>query len=185
MKVLLLENISGVAASQFEEAGFVVESLQGALDDITVIDFTSMMAGPFATRILTDCGANVIKVEASDGDYMRYRSPVREGRSAYYGQMNSGKKSIAINLKSPRGRAIARQLVAKADVVVENYRPGVMANFGLDYESLKDDCPNLIYCSISGFGQTGKRARDPAYAPIIHAASGLDLAHQHRPAALV
>jgi CoA:oxalate CoA-transferase len=151
--------------------------LKGALDGITVVDFTSMMAGPFATRILTDCGANVIKVEASDGDYMRYRSPVRDRRSSYYGQMNGGKKSIAIDLKSPRGQSIARQLVAKADVVVENYRPGVMANFGLDYASLKDECPNLIYCSISGFGQTGKRARDPAYAPIIHAASGLDLAH--------
>ena len=133
--------------------------LKGALDGITVIDFTSMMAGPFATRILTDCGANVIKVEASDGDYMRYRSPVRDRRSSYYGQMNGGKKSIAIDLKSPRGQSVARQLVAKADVVVENYRPGVMANFGLDYPSLKDECPNLIYCSISGFGQTGKRAR--------------------------
>jgi crotonobetainyl-CoA:carnitine CoA-transferase CaiB-like acyl-CoA transferase len=149
----------------------------GALDGITAIDFTSMMAGPFATRILTDCGADVIKVETSTGDYMRYRSPVRDGRSSYYGQMNSGKKSIAIDLKSPRGQKIARDLIAKADVVVENYRPGVMAGFGLDYASLKVEFPDLIYCSISGFGQSGKRARDPAYAPIIHAASGFDLAH--------
>jgi CoA:oxalate CoA-transferase len=150
---------------------------KGALNGITVIDFTSMMSGPFATRILTDCGAHVIKVEAVEGDYMRHRSPLRDRRSSYYGQMNSGKKSIVIDLKSPQGQELARRLIGKADVVVENYRPGVMARFGLDYAGLKDEFPNLVYCSISGFGQDGKRARDPAYAPIIHAASGLDLAH--------
>jgi CoA:oxalate CoA-transferase len=150
---------------------------KGALSGITVIDFTSMMSGPFATRILTDCGANVIKIESAEGDYMRHRSPLRDRRSSYYGQMNSGKKSIVIDLKSARGQELARRLIGKADVVVENYRPGVMARFGLDYVSLKDEFPNLVYCSISGFGQNGKRARDPAYAPIIHAASGLDLAH--------
>jgi crotonobetainyl-CoA:carnitine CoA-transferase CaiB-like acyl-CoA transferase len=152
-------------------------TLHGSLDNILVIDFTSMMAGPFGTRMLTDCGATVIKVETTTGDYMRYRSPVRDGRSSYYGQMNMGKKSIAIDLKLPAGQKIARELIAKADIVMENYRPGVMAEFGLDYASLKDDFPSLIYCSISGFGQSGKRARDPAYAPIIHAASGFDLAH--------
>jgi CoA:oxalate CoA-transferase len=150
---------------------------RGALDGMTVIDFTSMMSGPFATRILTDCGAHVIKVEAAEGDYMRYRSPLRDHRSSYYGQMNGGKRSVVIDLKSARGQELARRLIGKADVVVENYRPGVMARFGLDYASLKDDFPNLVYCSISGFGQDGKRARDPAYAPIIHAASGLDMAH--------
>jgi len=149
----------------------------GTLDGITVIDFTSMMAGPYATRILADCGARVIKVEAEAGDYMRYRSPIREGRSAYYGQMNSGKESIVLDLKNARGQAIARDLIRGADVVVENYRPGVMKNLGLAYEDLKDGSPRLVYCSISGFGQTGKRARDPAYAPIIHAASGYDMAH--------
>ncbi len=147
------------------------------LDGIRVVDFTSMMAGPFATRLLADCGAELIKVEALTGDYMRYRSPVRDGRSSYYGQMNVGKKSIAIDLKTPKGREIARKLIAKSDVVVENYRPGVMQELGLDYASLKDEFPNLIYCSISGFGQTSSRARDPAYAPIIHAASGLDMTH--------
>ncbi len=150
---------------------------KGALEGITVIDFTSMMSGPFATRILTDCGANVIKVEFAEGDYMRHRSPLRDHRSSYYGQMNGGKKSVVIDLKSTRGQELARRLIGKADVVVENYRPGVMARFGLDYASLKGAFPDLVYCSISGFGQSGKRARDPAYAPIIHAASGLDLAH--------
>ncbi|MGE0233045.1 MAG: CaiB/BaiF CoA transferase family protein [Flavobacteriaceae bacterium] len=149
----------------------------GTLEGVTVIDFTSMMAGPYGTRILADCGARVIKIEAETGDYMRYRSPIRDGRSAYYGQMNSGKESIALDLKNPRGRQIAHDLIRGADVVVENYRPGVMKSLGLSYDELKASCPRLIYCSISGFGQSGKRARDPAYAPIIHAASGYDMAH--------
>lgn len=149
----------------------------GTLDGITVIDFTTMMAGPYATRILADCGAKVIKVEADTGDYMRYRSPIRDGRSAYYGQMNSGKESIVIDLKNARGQEIARDLIKGADVVVENYRPGVMKKLGIGYDELKAECPRLIYCSISGFGQSGKRAQDPAYAPIIHAASGYDMAH--------
>jgi crotonobetainyl-CoA:carnitine CoA-transferase CaiB-like acyl-CoA transferase len=147
------------------------------LDGITVIDFTSMMAGPFATRMLVDCGARVIKVEPLTGDYMRFRSPMRNGRSAYYGQMNGGKQSVAIDLKSPEGRQVALDLIAQADVVVENFRPDVMAGLGLDYATLSQLHPRVVYCSISGFGQTGARARDPAYAPIIHAASGYDMAH--------
>lgn len=149
----------------------------GSLSGMRVVDFTSMMAGPFATRMLVDCGAEVIKVEALTGDYMRYRSPMRDGRSAYYGQMNTGKKSIALDLKHSEARDIARRLIATADVVVENFRPGVMAGFGLGFAELHDAYPRLVYCSISGFGQVGKRARDPAYAPIIHAASGYDMAH--------
>jgi CoA:oxalate CoA-transferase len=147
------------------------------LQGIRVIDFTSMMAGPFGTRLLADCGAELIKVEPLTGDYMRARPPRRDGSSSYYGQMNCGKKSVAIDLKSPKGREVARRLIAGADIVVENFRPGVMRDLGLDYDSLKEEFPDLIYCSISGFGQTGSRARDPAYAPIIHAASGLDMAH--------
>jgi CoA:oxalate CoA-transferase len=147
------------------------------MDGITIVDFTSMMAGPFATRMLVDCGAEVIKVEPLTGDYMRFRSPMRNGRSAYYGQMNGGKKSIAVDLKSPEGRQVALDLIARADVVVENFRPDVMAGLGLDFETLHKSYPKLVFCSISGFGQTGKRARDPAYAPIIHAASGYDMAH--------
>src|ERR1700704_1164150 len=108
------------------------------LSGIRVIDFTSMMAGPFATRMLADCGAEVIKLEALSGDHMRYRSPLRDGRSSYYGQMNCGKKSIAVDLKSEKGRNIARKLISAADVVVENYRPGVMRSLGLDYASLKN-----------------------------------------------
>src|SRR2546428_14059492 len=95
------------------------------LSSIRVTDLTSMMAGQFGTRMLADCGAELIKIEPLTGDYMRYRSPIRDGRSSYYGQMNCGKKSIAINLKSPKGRDIARKLIATTDIVVENYRPGV------------------------------------------------------------
>lgn len=148
-----------------------------SLAGIRVIDFTAMMAGPFASRMLVDCGAEVIKIEGEAGDYMRYRSPLRDGRSAYYGQMNGGKKSIVLDLKSDEGRQIALDLIATADVVIENFRPGVMDGLGLGYETLKETNPRLVFCSISGFGQQGKRARDPAYAPIIHAASGYDMAH--------
>jgi crotonobetainyl-CoA:carnitine CoA-transferase CaiB-like acyl-CoA transferase len=150
---------------------------RASLDGMTVVDFTSMMAGPFATRMLADCGAQVIKLEPLTGDYMRYRAPVRDGRSSYYGQMNCGKKSIAVDLKQSEGRRIALGIIAGADVLVENYRPAVMSGLGLGYETLSIDYPRLVYCSISGFGQTGKRARDPAYAPIVHAASGYDMAH--------
>jgi len=147
------------------------------LEGVTIIDFTSMMAGPFASKILADCGATVVKIEPLSGDYMRQRSPIRDGRSSYYGQMNSGKKSLALELKTPEGRQIALDLIAKADVVVENFRPGVMSALGLGYETLQQLHPRLIYCAITGFGQKGSRARDPAYAPIIHAASGYDMAH--------
>jgi len=147
------------------------------MNGLRVVDFTSMVAGPFGTRMLADCGAEVIKIEPLAGDYFRYRSPIRDGRSSYFGHMNTGKKSIAIDLKSERGRAIAKKLIASADVLVENYRPGVMHEFGFGYEDLKDEFPDLVYCSISGFGQTGARAHQPAYAPMIHAASGLDLTH--------
>ena len=107
-----------------------------------------MMAGPFLTRLLADCGAELIKIEELTGDYMRYRSPIRDGRSSYYGHMNCGKKSIAIDLKKDAGKSIAKKLIAKADVVVENFRPGVMHEMSLSYDNLKDEFPDLIFCSV-------------------------------------
>jgi crotonobetainyl-CoA:carnitine CoA-transferase CaiB-like acyl-CoA transferase len=107
---------------------------------------------------------------------MRTRPPLRGGASTSFGQLNAGKKSIVLDLKSPRGVEAARRLVATADVVVENFRPGVMRRFGLDYPSLKEIKPDLVYCAISGYGQTGPSAELPAYAPVIHASSGYDLA---------
>ncbi|MDI1296598.1 MAG: CaiB/BaiF CoA-transferase family protein [bacterium] len=147
----------------------------GALDGVRVLDFTSVMAGPFATRMLADLGAQVMKVESLDGDQVRARPPQRDGYSAYFGTLNAGKQSIACNLKSPEILGLMRQLVATCDILVENFRPGVMARFGLDYTALAAINPRLIYCSISGYGQTGPKALFPAYAPVIHAASGFDM----------
>lgn len=149
--------------------------MAGALDGVRVLDFTSVMAGPFATRMLAELGADVIKVESLEGDQVRARPPKRDGHSAYFGNLNAGKQSIACNLKSPEIIALMKQLVATCDVLVENFRPGVMARFGLDFATLAAINPRLIYCSISGYGQTGPKALFPAYAPVIHAASGFDM----------
>jgi len=147
------------------------------LSGLRVLDFTTTIAGPHCTRLLADLGAEVIKIEAPAGDMMRTRPPMRNGASTSFGQLNAGKKSIAVDLKSPAAVEAVRRLVATADVVVENFRPGVMRRFGLDYEALRPIKPDLVYCAISGYGQTGPSAELPAYAPVIHAASGYDLAH--------
>jgi crotonobetainyl-CoA:carnitine CoA-transferase CaiB-like acyl-CoA transferase len=151
--------------------------MNNALSGLRVLDFTTTIAGPHCTRLLVDLGAEVIKIEAPGGDMMRTRPPLRDGASTSFGQLNAGKKSIALDLKSPGGVEVVRRLVATADAVVENFRPGVMRRFGLDYEALRPFKPDLVYCAISGYGQTGPSAELPAYAPVIHAASGYDLAH--------
>jgi crotonobetainyl-CoA:carnitine CoA-transferase CaiB-like acyl-CoA transferase len=151
--------------------------MNSALSGLRVLDFTTTIAGPHCTRLLVDLGAEVIKIEAPGGDMMRTRPPLRNGASTSFGQLNAGKKSIALDLKSPTGVAAVRRLVATSDAVVENFRPGVMRRFGLDYEALRSFKPDLVYCAISGYGQTGPSAELPAYAPVIHAASGYDLAH--------
>ncbi len=146
-----------------------------ALHGVRVLDFTSMMAGPYCTRLLADLGAEVIKIEPLKGDYMRYQPPLNGGSSRYFGHLNAGKKSIALDLKSEVGLDVVRALVASADVVVENFRPGVMARLGLDYDSLDAINPRIIYCAISGYGQDGPKSKKPAYAPMVHAASGYDM----------
>jgi crotonobetainyl-CoA:carnitine CoA-transferase CaiB-like acyl-CoA transferase len=151
--------------------------MAGALDRVRVLDFTTTIAGPHCTRLLADLGAEVIKIEAPEGDMMRTRPPLRNGASTSFGQLNAGKKSIALDLKTPQAIEAVRRLTATVDVVVENFRPGVMRRFGLDYETLAATKPALIYCAISGYGQTGPSSQLPAYAPVIHAASGYDLAH--------
>jgi CoA:oxalate CoA-transferase len=145
------------------------------LAGIRIVDFTSMIAGPYCSRMLADCGAEVLKIEELSGDHMRKAKPLREGHSAYFGHLNCGKQSVAIDLKAASGRDIAAELVASSDVVLENFRPGVMKRLKLDYATLTSKHPDLIYCSISGFGQSGPRAGHPAYAPVVHAASGYDL----------
>ena len=148
-----------------------------AFSDYRVIDFSTTIAGPYCSRLLSDLGAEVIKIETSAGDMMRSRPPLRDGASSHYGQLNAGKKSIVLDLKSPDAVAAVKRLIANADVVVENFRPGVMQRFGLDYPSIADLNERLIFCSISGFGQDGPRSGEAAYAPVIHATSGFDLAH--------
>lgn len=149
------------------------------LSDVRVLDFSSMMAGPYCSRMLADLGAHVIKVEALDGDHIRTQPPLRDGYSTYFGHLNSGKKSIALDLKQPESVVLARKLAQSVDIVLENFRPGVMSRLGLDYERLAADNPRLIYCSISGFGQTGPDAQRAAFAQIVHAASGHDLAQMY------
>jgi crotonobetainyl-CoA:carnitine CoA-transferase CaiB-like acyl-CoA transferase len=151
--------------------------MTGALERLRVLDFTTTIAGPHCTRLLADLGAEVVKIEAPEGDMMRTRPPLRNGASTSFGQLNAGKKSIVLDLKTPRAVEAVRRLVATADVVVENFRPGIMRRFGLDYNALAPIKPELIYCAISGYGQTGPSSQLPAYAPVIHAASGYDLAH--------
>ena len=148
-----------------------------AYSGLRVLDFTTTIAGPHCTRLLADLGAEVIKIEAPAGDMMRTRLPLRNGASSYFGQLNAGKKSVVLDLKSGAAVAAVRRLAADADILVENFRPGVMQRLGLDYAVLGKVNRRLIYCSISGYGQTGPCADMPAYAPVIHASSGFDLAN--------
>jgi crotonobetainyl-CoA:carnitine CoA-transferase CaiB-like acyl-CoA transferase len=147
------------------------------LQGIRVLDFTAMLAGPHCTRLMADLGAEVIKVEGPEGDLIRGRAPLRDGHSTYFGALNCGKKSLAIDLKSGGAKEIIYGIARVCDVVVENFRPGVMARLGFDYATLAKHNPKIVYCSISGYGQSGPGATRAAYAPIVHAASGFDAAN--------
>jgi CoA:oxalate CoA-transferase len=147
----------------------------GPLAGIKVVEFTIMIAGPYGGRLLADAGAEVVKVEPPEGDPMRYRTPIREGASTYFGALNVGKQSIVFDLKDPADVRRALELVADADVLLENYRPGVMEKLGLGRDACLAVNPQLVYCSVSGYGQTGPKSTYPAYAPILHALSGYDL----------
>jgi CoA:oxalate CoA-transferase len=144
------------------------------LEGIRVLDFSIMLAGPYCARLLADVGADVIKIEPPEGDDMRLRTPLRDGNSAYFGQLNAGKRSLALDLKSAEAIKLVHRLIAETDILVENFRPGVMDRLGLGYEALREINPQLIYCSISGYGQTGPAAERAAYAMIVHAESGFD-----------
>jgi crotonobetainyl-CoA:carnitine CoA-transferase CaiB-like acyl-CoA transferase len=152
-------------------------TLTGCFAGLRVLDFSTTIAGPHCARMLADMGAEVIKVESAEGETMRTRPPLRNGCSTTFGQLNIGKKSLVLDLKCQQGRDVIRGLIASTDVLVENFRPGVMRRLRLDYETLAALNPKLVYCSISGYGQTGPSAELPAYAPVIHAASGYDMAH--------
>jgi crotonobetainyl-CoA:carnitine CoA-transferase CaiB-like acyl-CoA transferase len=146
-----------------------------ALAGIRVVDFTHFIAGPLATMMLADLGADVIKIEAPGrGDDFRQYPPVHAElqQGAPFLWTNRNKRSVAIDLKSPDGLALARELIAKADVVVENFSTGVMERFGLDYERLRADRPDLVYCSVSAYGRDGAFADRLGFDPIAQAESG-------------
>ncbi len=147
-----------------------------ALDGITIVDFSRVLAGPYATMLLADFGATVIKIEQPGrGDDTRSWGPpfTAAGESAYFLCANRNKRSITLNLKHPRGRAIALDLIRRADVVVENFKVGDMARMGLDYATACQVNPALIYCSITGYGQTGPDAHRPGYDAVIEAEGGI------------
>jgi CoA:oxalate CoA-transferase len=146
----------------------------GPLEDLLVVDLSRVLAGPFATMLLADLGARVIKVEKrGTGDDSRAYGPFVGGRSLYFARVNRGKESIALDLKDPADGALLRALVARADVLVENFRPDVMDRLGLGYEQLAALNPGLVYASISGFGQTGPWRLRPAYDTVVQGTSGL------------
>ncbi|MEW6297321.1 MAG: CoA transferase [Thermodesulfobacteriota bacterium] len=144
------------------------------LSGVKVLDFTQYLAGPSATRLLADMGAEVIKIErAPDGDLGRKIHLVEPGISAFFLAASAGKKSVGVDFKHPQGLAIVRALVRQVDVVVENYSPGVMAKYGLDYASLKELNPGLIMCSVSGYGQDGPYAKFTSFDIVAQAQSGV------------
>jgi CoA:oxalate CoA-transferase len=149
---------------------------QDPLYGVRVLDFTNMLSGPYCTRLLADLGAEVIKIEPPTGDHNRTRRPVRGGWSTFFGHLNCGKKSVVLDLKGKEGRDAAVGLARQSTVIVENWRPGVADRLGVGFADVQKLNPEIIYCSISGFGQKGPNAQRPAYAPIVHAASGFDLA---------
>ncbi len=148
------------------------------LTGFTVLDFTRVLAGPYCTRMLADLGAEVIKIERpGEGDEIRFAphqlDPERIDQSTYFVRVNAGKLSVAINLAHAEAKEIVFDLLRKSDVVVENFAPGVMQRLGFDYAKLSAIKPDIVYCSISGFGQTGPLSSMQAYAHLINAISGL------------
>src|SRR5512147_247819 len=144
------------------------------LQGIRVLDLSRVLAGPYCTMVLGDLGADVIKVESPDGDETRtWGPPFVNGESAYYLCVNRNKRSIVVDFKTTEGRDIINRLIRQSDILVENFRPGSLARFSLDFESASALNPNLIYCSITGFGQTGSLRDKPGYDFMIQATGGL------------
>jgi len=151
-----------------------MSSTDSPLAGIRVLDLTRVLAGPFCTMLLADLGAEVVKIERPAGDDARQFGPfLPSGESAYFAGINRGKKSFVLDLKQPEECGIFLQLVERADVVVENFRPGTMAAFGLGSDRLRELNPRLIYASVSGFGRTGPYRDRPAYDIVVQALSGL------------
>ncbi|MCL2532768.1 MAG: CoA transferase [Nocardiaceae bacterium] len=143
------------------------------LDGIRVVDLSRVLAGPFCTALLADAGADVVKIESKAGEDSRHLGPFRDGESIYFNVLNRGKRSIALDLKDPEDRESLLQLIEDADVVVENFRPGVTTRLGIDYEAARARNPKIVYASISGFGQKGPMAGAAAYDLVVQALSGV------------
>jgi crotonobetainyl-CoA:carnitine CoA-transferase CaiB-like acyl-CoA transferase len=150
-------------------------STDAPLAGVTVLDFTRVLSGPYCTMLLGDMGARVIKVEQPGrGDDTRaWGPPFVSGESAYFLSINRNKESLTLDLKSPAARRIVESLLERADVLVENFRPGTMERLGLSYDALATRYPRLVYCSISGFGQTGPRRNEPGYDAVMQGEAGL------------
>lgn len=159
----------------------------GLLEGLTVLDFTRVLAGPYCTRLMADLGARVVKIERPvEGDDTRaFYMQLEDGRtdqSSYFVRFNAGKESVAIDLSNPAAKPVVLDLARKADVLIENFVPGVMARHGIDYAAVSSANPSIVYCSISGYGQTGPLRERPAFAHLINAASGgMDLDRQGAP----
>lgn len=148
--------------------------MSAPLDGIVILDLTHVLAGPYASMTLADLGARVIKVERpGSGDDTRAFPPFKEGKSAYFASINHSKESIALDLKKPQDRTVFEQLLAKSDVVLENYRPGVMERLGYGWEDLHARYPRLIYGAVSGFGHSGPDSQRPAYDMVVQARGGV------------
>ena len=147
---------------------------KGPLSGLTVIDLSRILAGPYCTLMLAELGARVIKVEAPEtGDDARQYGPFVNGKSAYFQSVNRGKESLVLNLKADNDKVIFKKLLAKADVIVENFRPGTMEKLGFGWETLKQKYPNLIYASASGFGHSGPDMYRPAYDMVVQGMGGI------------
>ncbi len=142
------------------------------LSGIRVLDFSRVLAGPHCGRMLVDLGAEVVKIEPPEGDMTRQSAPRLHSMALYFAQQNCGKRNISLDVTQPAGRDIARALAARADVVLENFRPGVMNKLGLSYADLSASNPRLVYASISGYGQEGSWSQRGAYAMMVHAEMG-------------
>lgn len=152
----------------------------GPLSGLRVLDLSRVLAGPYAGRLLADLGAEVVKLEPPEGDVTRNWGKTIAGLSGYYTQWNVGKQNICVDLRKPGAPELVRRLAARADIVIENFRPGVLAQYGLAYEDLARDNPALLMLSISGYGQSGPDSQRAAYASVVHAESGV----VHRQAAI-
>ena len=149
----------------------------GKLTGITVLDLTQFLPGPMMTVMMADHGARVIKVEPPGGEPVRWLAPLENGESVWFANLNRGKQSRVLDLKSEAGKAGLRELIAEADVFVEGFRPGVMARLGFDYPSVKALNPGIVYCSISAFGQHGDLAHHPAHDLVVQALAGFMSVH--------